>query len=401
VTGLLRLLVGLLVILAVFLGGVLVGGHPRESGLLDLPAGLRDVLLGSSGQSLPDQVLEVLESDYYREVDRERLQRRSVDEMVKLLNDPYTYYLTPDELSAFRAGLDGSYYGVGLQVAQRNGDVVVTGVFEKSPAQRAGIRTGDRIVSIDGVPTKGQPLDVMVTRIKGPRGTTVRLGLARDGRGAFEEELVREKITIPVVKSRLERRAGRTVAYVRLSQFTRGASESLKDQLRERAKEGARAIVLDLRGDPGGLVDEAVGVASVFLRKGTPVVRTQKRQGRPATLSTREGAVSTRAPMVVLVDQGSASASEIVAGALRDAGRARLVGTRTFGKALVQTTIALRDGGALKLTTATYLTPNGTNLARRGLQPDVRVADRPATAADEALERALDLAAAAARPGAG
>jgi carboxyl-terminal processing protease len=396
VTGLLRLLAGLVVVVAVFVGGVLVGGHPRESGLLDLPDAARNFLLGSSGESLPDQVLEVIESDYYRDIDPGQLQRRSVEEMVKLLHDPYTYYLTPEDLSAFRAGLDGSYFGVGLQVAQRNGDVVVTGVFDKSPAERAGIRTGDRIVSVDGTPTAGRPLDVTVTRIKGPRGTTVRLGLARAGRpGTFEKELVREKIKIPVVASRLERRAGRTVAYVRLSQFTRGATQSLKDAVRAKVEQGARAIVFDLRGDPGGLVDEAVGVASVFLRKDTPVVRTQKRHGRPATLSTRGGAVSTTAPMVVLVDQGSASASEIVAGALRDAGRARLVGTHTFGKALVQTTIPLRDGGALKLTTATYLTPNGTNLARRGLQPDVRAVDRPATAKDEALERALSVAASA------
>lgn len=398
--GLLRILAGVVVIVAVFAGGVIVGGHPRESGILDLPDRVRNVLLGASGEALPDQVIDVLEDDYYREVDRPRLERRSVEEMVKLLDDPYTYYLSPDDLTAFRAGLDGAYFGVGLQVSQRNGDVVVTGVFDESPAKRAGVLTGDRIVSVDGKPTAGQPLDVTVAQIKGPRGSRVRLGLARKGRRApIVEELVREKIKIPVVVSRVERRGGSAVAYVRLSQFTRGATQSLREHVRRELGKGARAIVLDLRGDPGGLVDEAVGVSSVFLRKGTPVVRTKKRRGSLATLSTREDAVSTTAPMVVLVDQGSASASEIVAGALRDAGRARLVGTRTFGKALVQSTIALRDGGALKLTTATYLTPNGVNLAKRGLKPDVAAADRPGTERDEALERALDVAAAAATKG--
>lgn len=393
-----RFLIGVVLVLAVFVGGVIVGGHPRETGLLELPERVRDVLLGDSGQALPDQVLDVLKSDYYRAVDSDRLEQKSVEEMVRLLDDPYTYYLSPDDLTAFRAGLDGAYFGVGLQVSQRGENVVITGVFDDSPAKKADIRAGDRIVSVDGKPTAKQPLDVTVASIKGPQGSRVRLGLARPGRpGTVVEDLVREKIKVPVVVSRLERRAGTAVAYLRLAQFTRGATDSLKDNVRRQIEGGARAIVLDLRGDPGGLVDEAVGVSSLFLRKGTPVVRTQKREGSPSTLSTRDGAVSTTTPMVVLVDQGSASASEIVAGALRDAGRAPLVGTRTFGKALVQSTIALRDGGALKLTTATYLTPGGTNLAKVGLQPDIRAVDRPATPKDEALERALVAAVSAAK----
>lgn len=393
-----RVLLGVVLFVAVFVGGVIVGGHPRETGILDLPDRVKDVLLGDSGQALPDQVLDVLRSDYYRTVDSDRLEQKSVEEMVKLLDDPYTYYLSPDDLTAFRAGLDGAYFGVGLQVAQRGENVVITGVFDNSPAKGADIRAGDRIVSVDGKPTAKQPLDVTVASIKGPQGSRVRLGLVRPGRpGTVVEDLVRGKIKVPVVVSRIERRAGTPVAYLRLAQFTRGATDSLKDDVRRQMDAGAKAIVLDLRGDPGGLVDEAVGVSSLFLRENTPVVRTKKREGLPSTLSTREGAVSTTTPMVVLVDQGSASASEIVAGALRDAKRARLVGTRTFGKALVQSTIALRDGGALKLTTATYLTPGGTNLAKVGLQPDIKVADRPATSKDEALERALVAAAAAAK----
>jgi len=382
---------------AVFVGGVWVGGHPRDTGLLELPERLRDALLGSSGETVAQQVLDVLEDDYYRDVDRGRLDRASVEQILKSLDDPYTYYLSPESLTEFRASLDGAYFGVGLQVAQRDGDVVVTGVFEDSPAKKAGILSGDRIVAVNGTSTAGQALDVTVARIKGPKGTTVRLGLARPGAARFERTLIRERIKIPVVASRIERRAGKSIGYARLSQFTRGAGKTLGERVKALADQGATALVLDLRGDPGGLVDEAVGVSSVFLREGTPVVRTQRRKGKPTTLSTGDGAVATELPLVVLVDQGSASASEIVAGALRDAGRARLVGTRTFGKALVQSTIALRDGGALKLTTATYLTPSGTNLAKAGLKPDIRAQDLPRSPADEALERAL--AVASARPG--
>jgi carboxyl-terminal processing protease len=396
--GLIRILLGVVVLAAVFVAGIYVGGHPRESRLLEAPSQIRDFFLGDSGQALPDQVIDVLENDYYRTIDPALLEQKSVEEMVKLLDDPYTYYLSPDDLTAFRAGLDGSYFGVGLQVAQRGPNVVITGVFDDSPAKKAGVLAGDRIVSVNGKPTTKQPLDVTVAAIKGPRGSKVRLGLARAGsKDPLVKELVREKIKLPVVVSRIERRAGTPVAYVRLAQFTRGATDSLKENVRRQVAKGTKAIVLDLRGDPGGLVDEAVGVSSVFLREGTPVVRTKKREGTPSTLFTREGAVTTTTPMVVLVDQGSASASEIVAGALRDAGRARLVGTRTFGKALVQSTLPLRDGGALKLTTATYLTPGGTNLAKVGLKPDVRVIDRPATPKDEALERALAEAVAAAK----
>ncbi|MEW6581565.1 MAG: S41 family peptidase [Actinomycetota bacterium] len=395
---LLRLVAGVVLVAAAFLGGVLVGGHPQATGLTDLGPGWRGFLLGTSGESLPDQVLRTLRSSYYKDVDVRALERTSVDEMIRRLNDPYTYYLTPEDLVAFRASLDGSYYGVGLQVAQRGAAVVITGVFHGSPAQEAGIKAGDRIVSVDGESATGKGLDVVVAMIKGPKDTTVRLGVSRPGRGTTVYPLTREKITVPVVASRMIARRGVKVAYVRLAQFTRGSSGALRRDVRRLAGRGARAFVLDLRGDPGGLVDEAVGVSGVFLRKGTPVVRTQGRHRKAVTLRTDDAPVATTAPLVILVDQNSASASEIVSGALRDARRATLVGRRTFGKALVQTTLPLRDGGALKLTTASYVTPGGTNLAHRGLMPDVAVSDLPATPADEALERALAVAAAKAHP---
>lgn len=380
----------------VFLGGVVVGGHPEATGLTNLTGGWRSLFLGSSGDSLSDQVLKTLRSSYYKDVNAASLERKSVDEMVKALGDPYTYYLSPKDLVAFRASLDGSYYGVGLGVAQRNGAVVVTGVFDGSPAQRAGIREGDTIVAVDGRPVKGDKLDVVVAGIKGPQGTKVTLGMRRPGAGVTTYPLTREKIAVPVVASRMVTRDGKKIAVVRLAQFTRGSAAALRREVEKRARQGADAVVFDLRGDPGGLVDEAVGVSGVFLPKGSPVVRTQGRHRPPVTLSTTERPSLSTTPLVVLVDENSASASEIVSGALRDGKRAKLVGTHTFGKALVQTTLPLRDGGALKLTTASYLTPGGTNLAKRGLAPDIVAVDRPGTPADDAFERALAVAAAAA-----
>lgn len=381
-----------LVVLVAFVGGVVVGGHAQATGLTRLSDPLRGFLLGDSGESLASQVLEVLEDDYYEAVDPTQLERSSVQGIIASLDDPYTDYLDPDELEALRALNDGAYTGVGLQVARRGERVVITRVYEDSPAGRAGIRAGDRLVSVDGRAVAGQ-VDRAVSRIRGPEGTAVTLRVARGDEPAREYELERERIKIPSVDSRVETVAGTRVGYARLSRFTRGSADALGDAVAALREKDVEALVLDLRGDPGGLVNEAIGVAGVFLPDGSDVVVTEGLHSPRKVYRTEDDPVAGELPLVVLVDRGSASASEIVAGALRDGDRAELVGERTFGKALVQTTRPLRDGGALKLTTARYLTPDGFDLAVRGLPPDVRVVDDPATPRDEALQRGLALAA--------
>jgi carboxyl-terminal processing protease len=382
-----------LVVLAAFVGGVVVGGHAQATGLTRLSDPLRSFLLGDSGEDLASQVLDVLESDYYEPVDTTRLERSSVEGMIASLRDPYTDYLDPDELEALRALNDGAYYGVGLQVARSGAGIVITRVYEDSPAERAGIRAGDRLVSVEGRPVAGR-VDTAVARIRGPVDTTVRLGVRRDGGPVRQYELERERIRIPSVDSRAEDVAGERVGYLRLARFTRGSADALRDAVDALREKGATSLVLDLREDPGGLVDEAVGVAGVFLPDDSEVVVTEGLHSPRKVFRSDGDPAAGGLPLVVLVNRGSASASEIVAGALRDADRAELVGERTFGKALVQSTRPLRDGGALKLTTARYLTPDGFDLAVRGLPPDVRVVDDPATARDEVLQRGLALAAA-------
>lgn len=383
-----------LVVLAAFVGGVVVGGHAQATGLTRLSDPLRGFLLGGSGESLPSQVLDVLEDDYYEPVDAEVLERSSVQGIIDALGDPYTDYLDPDELEALRQRNDGAYFGVGLQVAQRGEAIVITRVFEDSPAAEAGIVAGDRLVSVDGRPTAGRALDTVVAGIRGPEDSSVRLGIASGGR-TRQVELERERIRVPAVESRVETVRGEKVGYLRLAQFTRGSADALRDAVEGLREKGVTSLVLDLRFDPGGLVDEAVGVAGVFLPNGTPVVVTEGENSPRRTFETDGDPAAGDLPLIVLVNRGSASASEIVAGALRDAGRAELVGERTFGKALVQSTRPLRDGGALKLTTARYLTPDGFDLAARGLPPDVKVVDDPQTAPDEALRKGLALAVAA------
>jgi carboxyl-terminal processing protease len=383
-----------LVVLVAFVGGVVVGGHAQATGLTRLSDPLRGILLGDSGEDLNGQVLDVLESDYYEPVDATKLERTSVQAMIDSLGDPYTDYLDPDELEALRERNEGAYYGVGLQVAPRGRAVVITRVFDDSPAAEAGIRAGDRLVTVGGRQVAGPELEAAIARIRGPKDTTVTLGVARGDGPPRAYELRRERITVPPVTSRVETVDGTKIGYVQLAQFTRGAADAMRDAVEALHEKGVAAIVLDLRGDPGGLVNEAVGVAGVFLPDDSPVVVTQGLHSPRREFTTDGDPAAGDLPLIVLVNRGSASASEIVAGALRDADRGELVGERTFGKALVQSTRPLRDGGALKLTTARYLTPDGFDLAKRGLPPDVRVVDDPATARDEALQRGLALAAA-------
>ena len=382
-------------VLVVFVGGVIVGGHAQATGLTELSDPVRGVLLGDSGQDLSGQVLDLLKDEYYVPVDSQKLQSTSVDAMVAGLKDPYTDYLSPDELEALRERNDGTYYGVGLQVAEREGEVVIAGVFADSPAAKAKARTGDVIVSVDGVSTKGQDLATVVGKIRGKEGTTVKIGLQTGKEPPRVLTLERSRIKVPAVTSRLITTAGgKKIGYVRLAAFTRGSGDALRKAVEDLRAKGAVALVFDLRGDPGGLVTEAVNVAGVFLPDDSEVVVTQGEHSPRHVYKTHAEPVAGDLPVIVLVDENSASASEIVAGALRDAKRGVLVGQRTFGKALVQSTIPLRNGGALKLTTARYLTPSGYDLAKRGLPPAVKVLDDPATKPDEALQRGLELAAA-------
>ena len=355
-------------------------------------------MLGDSGQDLSGQVLDLLADRYYEAIDRQRPQDASVDALIAKLDDPYTDYLSPEELQALRDRTDRAYYGVGLQVAQRDEDVVVVRVYEDSPADREGVKAGDRIVSVEGEDAQGRRSrrGLRDPGRGGHRGHDRRPDGGRAPTGAHHDARPH-----PGAGRGLEdrHRDGRKIGYLALAQFSRGATDALRDTVTSLRERGAQALVLDLRGDPGGLLDEAVGISGAFLPEGSTVVVTEGLHSHRRVFPTDAGPVAGDLPLYVLVNRNSASASEIVAGALRDAKRGRLVGERTFGKALVQSTILLRNGGALKLTTQRYLTPSGYDLAKRGLPPAVRIVDDPATPPDEALQKALALAAAPGEPG--
>jgi carboxyl-terminal processing protease len=333
------------------------------------------------------EVRDALQTSYYRSVPPRVLRLGSVDAMLSALGDPYTEYLPHADYELLQKEVAGTYVGIGVSVVSgRSGLVVVS--TRPGPARAAGIRVGDTIVQIGSSPAARLGLTQALSEIGGPRGTRVRLELLRDGQVHWVS-VPREQMRTEDVQGRLVTFAGRHWADVKVSAFTKGAAARLRRTLGQLQSRGAAGVVLDLRDDPGGLLNEAVSAASLFLGRG--VVVTLRGAHRPPEVYRARGDVVTRLPLVVLVDRQTASSAEVVAAALHDHHRALVVGERTYGKALVQSIDPLDDGGALELTVAHYYTANGTDISGVGVTPDVRALDRPRTPADEALAAGLQL----------
>ena len=344
---------------------------------------------GARGQAaLYRQILDDLQRDYYRPVNVAQLGSSGIAGLLAPLHDPYTVYFTQQQAKAFSQGLSGSYTGIGTAVVLKAGRPLVTQVFSGSPAAKAGIRSGDVILSIDGETTAGKSVDADVARIVGPAGSRVRLEVRHAGGSVTELTLMRGTITRPLTSSRLISDHGVKVGYVSLSAFAQGAGQQVGQAVASLQKRGAQALVFDLRDDGGGLVDEAVKVAGDFLPAGS-VVATTKGLHVPTTVLKTADTHPTSLPLVVLVNGNTASASEIVTGALQDHRRATVIGTRTFGKGVVQTVLPLAGGASLKITIAAYVTPLGRNIEHKGIEPNIVVAQPPHVSTDQALQRAL------------
>ncbi|MEZ5099388.1 MAG: S41 family peptidase [Thermoleophilia bacterium] len=338
----------------------------------------------SGPQTAIDQVREALADDYYLPIDSNVLAQPSVFAIVDALDDPFTEYLDEAAFQRLQDKTSVSYEGVGLLVSPIDDGLVVTSSFE-GPAREAGVRPGDVIVSVDGREVGGLSLDRAAALIKGEQGTIVHLTIRRPGvKEDVELSVARKQISNPVVRTRVLRAQGKRFGYVRVVSFPEGAAGAVRDEVRRLLDEKVDGLVLDLRGNPGGLLDEAIGVASIFLRSGV-VVETFGRKRDPKRIPVTGGSVAPDIPLVALVDRHSASAAEIVAAALRANDRARLVGRRTYGKGSVQSVLPLVNGGALRYTTAIYLTPDGKTVNHVGVKPDRRAEDDPATRRDEAI----------------
>lgn len=332
-----------------------------------------------------DRVREALAGRYYRSVPTRVLRLDSVGAMISALGDPYTAYLAPADYRLVRQETAASYSGIGVSVlASRDGLIVAA--LRPGPALAAGVRVGDTIVGIGGAPAARLGAAQALARILGPRGTQVRLQLRRQGR-LLDLTVRRDEVRAPAVHGQLLSYAGRRWGEVQLSSFRAGTAGVLRRELGTLERRGARGFVLDLRENPGGLLDQAVAVSSLFLDHG--VIVSLSGAHSPLHTYRADARVATRLPLVVLVDRYSASSAEVVAAALRDHGRATIVGERTFGKALVQSLDPLGNGAALELTVAHYYTPSGQDISGTGVVPQVDAADDPSTPADEALGAAL------------
>jgi carboxyl-terminal processing protease len=331
-------------------------------------------------------VLSVVKRDYVTEAENKKLVEGAIKGMLAVL-DPHSGYLDPDFYQDLQIQTKGEFGGLGIEITIKEGLLVVVAPMEGSPAEKAGVRPGDVIVRIDGKFTKEFSLVDAVKRLRGPRGSSIQVSLSRKGApDLIDVTIVRDNIAVKSVRGRY---LGDGFGYVRVSQFMEHTADdlaaSLKAQVRESGLPELRGLILDMRNNPGGLLAQAVRVSDLFLKEGIIVYTDGRVEAQKQKFYAHAKGTEPDYPIVVLVNGGSASASEIVAGALKDHGRALVLGTQTFGKGSVQTITPLENGGALTLTTALYYTKSGNSLQAKGVKPDIELeALSPAVAAPEA-----------------
>ncbi len=317
------------------------------------------------------EVFERVRSDYVEEVTDEKLIESAINGMLTSL-DPHSSYLSPKEFQDMQVQTKGEFGGLGLEVTMEDGLIRVVSPIDDTPAARAGVLPGDIITHLDGEPVLGLTLAEAVDRMRGPANTDIKLTIRRANKEPFDLVVRRDVIHIDSVRSR----ALEDVAYIRVTSFTEQTDQGLKkaiEKLKSEMGSGMKGMVLDLRNNPGGLLDQAIAVSDTFLDKGEIVSTRGRRSDDVQRTNARPGDIADNLPLVVLINGGSASASEIVAGALQDHRRAILLGTRTFGKGSVQTIIPLPGRGAMRLTTARYYTPSGRSIQAKGIEPDITV----------------------------
>ncbi len=317
------------------------------------------------------EALSVVERSYVKETDTKDLIYSAIKGMVSDL-DPHSAFMTPEDYKEMQVSTKGEFGGIGIQISMKEGVLTIIAPIEDTPGWRAGLKAGDQIIKIDGEPTKGITIHEAVSRMRGPKGEEVTISIRREGvEGLTDYTIVRDIIKLKSVKSKV---LEDDIGYVRIIQFQqRTASDLSKALVKLRKESDVAALVLDLRNNPGGLLNSAVDVAGRFLPQGKLVVYIKGRDGSRTEYRTRGPGKPFDLPMVVLVNQGSASASEIVAGALKDWKRAVVLGVKTFGKGSVQTVVPLSDGSGLRLTTAIYYTPKGTEIQSEVIVPDIEV----------------------------
>lgn len=341
------------------------------------------------------QVWKLLDEKYVSSTSTTKLSdedkvRGAIDGLVKSYGDPYTVYFPPQDASMFADEIAGNFGGVGMEVGMHDGMITVIAPLPDTPAAKAGIVAKDVITKIDGTSTEGMNVDEAVRLIRGDIGTVVHLSIYRDGeKNILEIPITRAQITIPTIDTKKKG----DVFIISLYSFNALSEQKMNDALAEYEKSGTKKLILDLRGNPGGFLQSAVAIGSHFLPAGKPVVSENFGDGRPAQVYRSSGDMLANMPkeMLVLVDGGSASAAEILSGALQEDGVAKLMGTQTYGKGSVQELVDLKDGSSLKVTVARWYTPNGISISEGGLTPDI-IVNRTPQQVVEGVDPQLDAA---------
>lgn len=337
------------------------------------------------------RVLDLVERNYVEDVDSEKLTTGAIEGMLKTL-DPYSVYLTPERYKEIEIGTSGEFGGVGMEITVENDVLTVITPIEGTPAAKAGVKPEDQILAIEGKSTRGMAVHEAVSRLRGLKGSSVKVTVKSKGaKNPREVTLIRDIIRVESVKSKL---LDNNIGYIQLSQFQEKTSDELRDALLKLQAASAgklKGIVLDLRNNPGGLLTQAVEVADEFMDKGLIVSVRGKSGTQPTEYYATKNGKFQDYPLIVVVNKGSASASEVVAEALQDSKRASILGTKTFGKGSVQTIIKLENGSGLKLTTAKFYAPSGRSINEVGVMPDIIVENDKDESRDIQLERALEL----------
>jgi carboxyl-terminal processing protease len=316
------------------------------------------------------EIKELLEKYYYSDLDEDKMVEGAIKGLTESLQDPYTVFMNQKEYEDFNTGTVGSYVGVGLQVGVKEEKITVIAPFDNSPAKNAGIITGDVITRVNDKDVAGKDLELAVSMMKGKEGETVNLTLYREGKGLIEVSVKRAKIVIQTVKGEM---LADNIGYIQLSMFDEKTDEDFIKTAKDLKTKGMKGLILDLRGNPGGLLDTCENISSQFVEKGKLIVSQKFKDGTSASSKASEGGLLIGMPLVVLTDAGTASASEILSGVVRDYNIGTIIGTKTFGKGVVQTIVRTGSGTALKVTISKYYTPSGENIDKVGINPHIEV----------------------------
>ncbi len=330
-----------------------------------------------------DEVIDLLDQQFVEDVSEDVLIEGALKGIIEALDDPFSRYLGREAFQDIQAATAGSYKGIGVTLGPKNGKFVVVTVFDDTPAQESGLKAGDEFTKVEDEPIEGMDIETLVSLIRGEPGTKVTLTMTRPGEDDYTVDVERRDIEIPLVRSD---NSDGGVGYVQLFQFSEGAAEQVREHIDQVIENGAKGILLDLRGNPGGLLDQAIDVTSIFIDEGE-VVSTKGKLEPSISYKVNGGAIDQSIPLVILQNSASASASEIVAGAIQDHDRGTIVGTNSYGKASVQQVLPFGDeSGGIVVTTAKYFTPSGKDIVNEGIKPDIEVTLDSAVTNDVSLD---------------